>query len=780
MNRGRASAFALLLAAAVMGRAAACFAQNNPAPLINQPLVPEAVAPGGNSFTLTVNGTGFVSGSAVNWNGAALATQFVSGSQLTAVIPATDVAVAGTATLTITNPAPGGGVSNPTTFDITTPTSSISFTVFAEYTTGSGVTSVAMGDFNGDGKLDLVTASPFSGPDLVLLGNGDGTFHSVAAPFFGAGPMVVGDFNGDGKLDLAVANATLSNTVSIWLGNGDGTFQPGVQYATGTLPLGLSAADFNGDGRLDLAVVNEIDGTVSALLGNGDGTFQPHVDYSTGPDPNSVVVGDFNGDGKLDLAVDSNNSTLGVLLGNGDGTFQVQASYATGSEPAWVVAADLNGDGKLDLMTVNFGVLDYSVSVLLGNGDGTFQPHVDYPAGAEPAYVVTGDFNGDGKLDLAVADECGVPGIVSILLGNGDGTLGPPLSFDTNSFFGGVRLAAGDFNGDGRADLAVTFSNEFSLTVFLQNTATLSPTDLTFAAQNVGSMSTPQTVTLTNFGNKALNITSVAIAGANPGDFGQTNSCGASVAVGASCDINVTFSPTATGTRTASVSVTDDGVGSPQTVSLSGTGTAPAVTLTQTSLRFATQLVGTTSLAQRVTLTNSGDGLLTLSSIAVSGDYLERNTCGSTVAAGASCTITVQFRPKARGTRTGSVTITDNAAGSPQTIALSGTGTVVSVSPTSLSFGTVKVGTTSPPQTVTVTNTAKNASLTFNGINVVGLDAPDFKQTNTCGASIAAGASCTVSVTFTPSKTGSRSATLSIGDSGGGSPQKAALQGTGS
>jgi protocatechuate 3,4-dioxygenase beta subunit len=224
--------------------------------------------------------------------------------------------------------------------------------------------------------------------------------------------VTTGDFNGDGKLDLAVANE-MSNTVSILLGNGDGTFQTAVNYDVGSYPRSVTAGDFNGDGKLDLAVANYFSSNVSILLGNDDGTFQTAVNYSAGTNPSSVTTGDFNGDGKLDLAVaNSGGNTVSILLGNGDGTFQTAMNYGVGTNPFSVTTGDFNGDGKLDLAVANSG--GNTVSILLGNGDGTFQTAVSYGVGSYPYIVTTGDFNGDGKLDLAVTN--GSSNNVSILL----------------------------------------------------------------------------------------------------------------------------------------------------------------------------------------------------------------------------------------------------------------------------------------------------------------------------------------------------------------------------
>jgi hypothetical protein len=328
---------------------------------------------------------------------------------------------------------------------------------------------------------------------------------------------------------------------------------------------------------------------------------------------------------------------------------------------------------------------------------------------------------------------------------------------------------------------------------------TLSPTTLTFASTTVGSTSAAQTVTLTNTGTAALTITGVTLTGTNTGDFAQTNTCPvspATLAANANCTISVTFKPTATGARSANVSIADNATGSPQTVPLTGTGAAagtPAVTLNPTSLSFAATTVGSTSAAQTVTLTNSGTGALTITGVSLTGanpgDYAQTNTCPlspATLAANASCSLSVTFKPTATGARSASVSIADNATGSPQSIALSGTGSAatftVTVAPTSLTFASQTLQTTSPAQNVTVTNTG-TGTVQFAGFTISGTNSGDFALGTgaTCNATgtLAANASCTIAVTFTPTVAGARTATLSIADNATGSPQTVALSGTG-
>ncbi len=338
------------------------------------------------------------------------------------------------------------------------------------YGTGNDPFAVVAADFNRDGRLDLAFINGDVNRVSVLLGNGDGTFPSHTDYRCGNAPIAVavGDFNGDGLPDLVVVNSG-DNTVSIFLGTPNGVFVPSGTYPVGLNPSSVAIGDFNGDHYLDLAVTNADDNTVSILLNRGNGTFVLSDTYAVGNAPSSVAVADFNGDGKPDLAVaNADDNTVSILLNRANGTFQTAVSYITGPGPASVIAADFNRDGKPDLAIANGeaplnGVGPGLVSVLLNNGDGTFANKIDYETGPFPVSVVTADFNIDGELDLALATNLDVYGRVSILNGNGDGTF--QSNVDYQGGFGISSLVAADFNGDGQPDLAV--ASNLNDTMFL-------------------------------------------------------------------------------------------------------------------------------------------------------------------------------------------------------------------------------------------------------------------------------------------------------------------------
>jgi hypothetical protein len=319
----------------------------------------------------------------------------------------------------------------------------------------------------------------------------------------------------------------------------------------------------------------------------------------------------------------------------------------------------------------------------------------------------------------------------------------------------------------------------FSILLSAQPTVTLSPTSLSFGNQIVGTSSSVQVITVTNTGTSSLSLNAIKLQGGNRLDYSQTNTCGSTLAVNASCAISVKFTPLAIGSRTSTVSVADNAAGSPQTVPLSGTGIAPDVTLNPLSLTFAGVPVGKTSTPKTVTVTNSGNASLTVTAIDADGDFSQTNNCiGTAVAAGSSCTITVTFSPTATWSRDGTIVITDNAYSAPQQVVflagMGNSGTIASVSPSSLSFGNQTLGKVSAAKTITLSNTG-TAALNINSILASG----DYSQTNSCPASLATGANCTINVTFFPSATGSRNGNVTINDTDPRFLQGVSLTGTG-
>lgn len=531
----------------------------------------------------------------------------------------------------------------------------------------------------------------------------------------------VGDFNGDGNLDLAVA-ANLNNTaVSIFLGKGDGTFESPLNYAAGNGPTSVAVADFNGDGKLDLAVADGVSATVEVLLGNGDGTFQPAASYNLPEAGSLVLAGDFNGDKIPDLAVlDATQvcSCVSILLGNGDGTFSAAKNDPVNYNGA-LGLGDFNGDGRLDLVVAGSAGITSKTQIMLGNGDGTFSFGPTYQVGASPASIAVADFNNDGKLDIAVASAV-VPEVY-VFLGNGDGTMQSPTIYTTrsaNAWITPVALAAGD-----PIDLVATNFNPGGISVFVGvgNGTFAAPTYYPVGRESVF---------------------------AAVGDFNGDGKPDLAIA-----DLLAN-----------------------QAIVLLNTGTATFSPITPVT--FATQLIGTTSASQAVTLTNSGTAAMTISSMKALGPFTMASSCGRSLAQDASCNISASFSPKTQGSASGTITISDSASSKPQVIELAGTGTVVKLSPAKLNFGTEKVGGKSTPQTVQMTNLGRT-SLDITRIQLAGSDPKDFKEETNCSSPLAAHASCTFTITFDPEKTGSRIAALQISDNGGGSPQSVQLSGTG-
>lgn len=343
----------------------------------------------------------------------------------------------------------------------------------------SGLYSVAVGDFNSDMKPDLVfaTSTPTDGRVHVLHGDGMGSFYKGANIDVGKGQSIgwvaVGDFNGDMKQDVVVADYWHDAAV-VLPGDGAGGFGPAKSFTVGSMgsrPLAVAVGDFNGDMKPDFAVANFAVNSISVLLGNGMGDFSMPANFAVGSNPTSVIVGNFNDDLSLDLAVaNSRGDNISVLLGNGKGDFSIARPFTVGSRPTNVAVADFNGDKKSDLAAVSSGDAAFSVppnvTVLLGNGEGGFGS-ASIPLNLMPSALAVGDFNGDMKPDLALACTDGSPtnNELRILLGDGVGGFGAasisPIGINPTS------VAVGDFNGDRKPDLAVANFSSGSVSVLL-------------------------------------------------------------------------------------------------------------------------------------------------------------------------------------------------------------------------------------------------------------------------------------------------------------------------
>jgi hypothetical protein len=338
--------------------------------------------------------------------------------------------------------------------------------------------SVALGDVNNDGHLDMVDSSQNGWYLTVRLGNGDGSFGAPSS--FGSGSyqpqqIAIADLNGDGDLDVIAANSLGgvygTGSVTVMLGHGDGTFDPAVGYFAGTNNSALAIGDVDGDGTPDIVTTSMDDSAVHVLRNNGDGTFGPDVSYVVGNGPRGVALGDFNGDGALDIVTtsfyDYSGNQVTVLTNHGDGTFDPGVHYFGGNYAYGVAVGDVNADGALDILATNY--YDDTVAVLDNNGDGTFaSPTFLYAAGYYPAAVALGDLNGDGALDVVVGSNYNSTfsgGNVSTLLNDGSGSFGPASATDAGYYTNSVAL--GDIDGDGRLDLATANVNGSSLSVFL-------------------------------------------------------------------------------------------------------------------------------------------------------------------------------------------------------------------------------------------------------------------------------------------------------------------------
>ncbi|MGA3026769.1 MAG: choice-of-anchor D domain-containing protein [Bryobacteraceae bacterium] len=496
-------------------------------------------------------------------------------------------------------------------------------------------------------------------------------------------------------------------------------------------------------------------------------------------------------------------TTCGATLAGSGGTCTISVTFtptALGSRTATLVITDNAGNvtGSTQQVTLNgtgVGVPVAGVSTSsipfgnqnLGTTSASQPVTLNNTTGTGPLTISSISIGGTNPGDFGQTNNCGT----SVAIG-GSCTINVTFAPTAAGSRSGTLIVSDNSNNAASSQTV----NLTGTGVAVPNAGLSTSTLPSFGSVNIGTTSAAQTVTVSNTGTGPLTIASIVVGGTNPGDFGKTSDCGATLNNGASCTIVVIFTPTAAGARSATITLTDNAnnvTGATQVISASGTGVAlPGVTAAPSSLTYTDQNINTTSGAQVVTLTNNGTGALTIASIAIggtnSGDFGKTTTCGASLAgSGGSCTISVTFTPTASGSRTATLVITDNAGnvtGSTQQVTLSGTGVAVpvaGVSTSSIPFGSQNLGTTSASQPVTLNNTTGTGPLTISSISIGGTNPGDFGQTNNCGASVAAGGSCTINVTFAPLAAGSRSGTLIISDNSNNtaSSQTVSLTGTG-
>lgn len=869
-------------------------AASNPVPFISE-ISPTAVAPGGLDFTLTVLGTGLINGqSVIQWNGKALPDPTTctpanspQPAYCTATVRTAMIATPATANITVVNPnsAPATGTSNIVFLPISSATSNVA-TTQRDFSTGATVNALlAEGDFNGDGNPDLVvlnsvvvpctTPGTCQNPSYVvttMLGDGAGNFSlaSVTPPLgFVPSSMTVGDFNGDGKLDLALISpvppcippCATSPTITpfILLGDGTGKFTNVRPAPTGTPISGpvrgsVVVGDFNGDGILDIATPDPTTlGNIAVFLGDGKGGFSSSEIHSGETLPVLLLAGgDFNGDGRLDLALVSlppiacltcspGSAALTILLGDGAGGFTVgPASVSVGPNPTATAVGDFNGDGRLDLAVANSCINNPNcqggwVTVLLGDGTGNFIRSgsiSNLPQGAST--MLTGDFNGDGNLDLALGEYP-----LTILLGDGSGGFSAnPALFSPAPV--GYALAAGDFNKDGRLDLVLASSSNLAssanipgssdngISVLLQTRGLViskthsgnfwpGQTGATYSIEVTNSDIAPSngTVTVTDILPSGLIATSAIGTGwdcssnsfPTTGDGTVKVNCTRSdpMAAGTSypplvLTVNVTASTISFLTNDAVVSFIN--LSGPTTNStLDPTFITPFPEPSIFKSHVGDFVQGQTSATYTIAVGNTGrtlTGTLTITDLLPAG-LTPTDMSGTGWLCGLatlSCTRSDGLGP---GSSDPPITVTvDVAASAPSFVinraqfTISGgnigtsilfsdrpttinqPGPLALISPSGLNFGSQVVGATGSTKVVTLLN-GGNAALNIADIT----GSAQFTETDNCGASLAPGANCTFTVTFTPKSGGPQSGTLTLADDAPGGSQTISLSGSG-
>jgi hypothetical protein len=566
------------------------------------------------------------------------------------------------------------------------------------FTGAAGPESVAAGDLNADGKQDLVVANnQVAGSVSVLLGDGAGSFAQAPGSPFAAGSqpryVAIGNLNAGNVPDLVVTNP-ITNSVSVLLGAGDGSFGAATAFPTGGIgSRNVAIGNFNTDAFADLAITNPTSIDVSILLGDGSGSFSgaPGSPYAvsskpafTPSSPFGLAAANFNADGFTDLVVGSQATSIYVMFGSANGSFTTTpgSTILSGAEPATpgpdpvpeaVATGDLDGDGFADIAVANRG--DNSVTIVLGNGDGTFDPKTQFDAGVKPGSIAIGTLNGGSIPDIAVANVD--PGIsldsVSVLLGAGGGSFGAASSLP---FPGGttdpLSLAIANLNGDSLSDIVTTNSEVPGVSVFFGTTAptaTVTPGRLDFESREPATTSAAQTLTFTNTSDDdEVEVGEVTIIGGQAADFAiSSETCSdGPLFPAATCELNVTFTPAAAGQGFAEVQIPFNGAASPLTVQLAGDGAEPPVCPELTvgtppdcvalEARISRLIVTGPSILRkgkaanfRAKITNFGNAPATGVRLVASGRGIRLSSPVGTVSPGATRTVKLRVRPSRTG-----------------------------------------------------------------------------------------------------------------------------------
>jgi len=676
-------------------------------------------------------------------------------------------------------------------------------------------------DLNGDGKPDLAVASS-SQSVVTLLNNGSGVFTLTAQASASKNPQAIaaGVFITNGQQDVVVADG-VANSFEIFDGTGNGNLAAPLRYLSGNGPQAIAVGDFNKDGKLDVAVVNLGDADVAIALGNGDGTFQDIESYISGSEVRSIAIGDFNKDGKTDFLVNSStpgnynvnlftgngkgvftlastvsfpndvfsiaaqdfnqdksldfvvaNQTaneVSVVFGNGNGTFSPTiATYATDSGPASVASGDFNKDGFPDIVTANSSAND--VSVLLNTKTGAFNPAVNYPVGTNPVAVAVTDLNNDGYPDIVVANSGS--NNISVLMNNGDGTFAAAVPYNVGNVPNSI--ASAELNGDLFADLIVTNKADSSVSILLGNgDGTFQPA-VPYTIPGAGMVAAiAADITADGILDLVIAENTTNSVGVMPGNGDGT--------FGGSVNYKIGNGPIALAANDVSgdgkVDVLAGNFGSGDVTVLINQTPAGALSASLTKVAFGNIQVGGSSNSQTVTITNKGNVALSIASITTSADYAMTTTCGSTLSSLGTCTVTITFSPTFPGAINGALTVKGSVTGDYLVVPITGTGQFpMAVSPLTLTFPATAVGSTSTAQTVTVSNqNSSPVTYTFSttgNYNVAGSGATP------CNGTLAALSKCTVSVSLSPTQSGALNGSFIVSGSGF-LPQITSLSGTG-